>query len=110
MGTGGTTGGGAAVGALAGLLEMTVILEGAGFFAGCVVLLKVFVAPCLGIVAGVELVETVTGAAQDDEVAVEEEEEELEETEGFPAVAVVTTGAEFTSTGSVEGMGFPSLV
>lgn len=32
------------------------------------------------------------------------------ETEGFPAVEVVTTGVELTSTGSVEGIGFPSLV
>lgn len=29
---------------------------------------------------------------------------------GFPAVTVVVTGAEFTNTGSVEGMGLPSFV
>lgn len=32
------------------------------------------------------------------------------ETEGFPAVEVVITGAVFTNTGSVEGMGLPNLV
>lgn len=32
------------------------------------------------------------------------------ETVGFPAVDVVTTGAEFTNTGSVEGIGLPNLV
>lgn len=29
---------------------------------------------------------------------------------GFPAVEVVITGAVFTNTGSVEGMGLPNLV
>lgn len=75
---------------------MTTILEGAGFLTGGVVLAVVFTATCLGVAMGVKVVET--------EALVEVE------TGGFPAVEVVTTGAEFTSTGSVEGMGLPSLV
>lgn len=75
---------------------MTVILEGAGFLTGAVVLAVAFTATCLGVAVGVEVVETEAGV----EV----------ETGGFPAVEVVITGAEFTNTGSVEGIGFPSLV
>lgn len=75
---------------------MTVILEGAGFLTGAVVLAVAFTATCLGVAAGVEVVETAAVA----EV----------EAGGFPAVEVVTTGAEFTNTGSVEGIGLPSLV
>lgn len=75
---------------------MTIILEGAGFLTGGVVLAVVFTTTSLGVAVGVKVAET--------EVGVEVE------TAGFPAVEVVTTGAEFTSTGSVEGMGFPSLV
>ena len=59
-----------------------------------------------------------TGAvAAADGVEEEEEEEERVEAdtevvavEDFPADVVVYTGAEFTSTGSVEGIGLPSLV
>lgn len=75
---------------------MTIILEGAGFFTGGAVLAVEFTATCLGVAVEVRVVETEAGV----EV----------ETGGFPAVEVVTTGAEFTSTGSVEGMGLPSLV
>lgn len=75
---------------------MTVILEGAGFLTGAVVLTMAFTATCLGVAAGVEVVETEAGV----EV----------EAGGFPAVEVVITGEEFTNTGSVEGIGLPSLV
>ncbi len=75
---------------------MTVILEGAGFLTGAVVLVVAFTATCLGVAEGVVVVET--GA----EVVVD--------TAGFPAVEAVITGAEFTNTGSVEGIGLPSLV
>lgn len=78
---------------------MTVILEGGGFLTGVAVLAVLFAATGLGAAAGVAVV--------DAEV---EEDEEEEGTEGFPAVVVVTTGVEFTNTGSVEGIGFPSLV
>lgn len=74
---------------------MAVILEGAGFLTGGVDLVVVFTGDCLGI-TGVDVVETVTEAE--------------DETGGFPAVEVVITGAEFTNTGSVEGIGLPSLV
>lgn len=80
---------------------MTVILEGGGFLTGVAVLAVLFAATGLGAAAGVAVV--------DAEVE-EDEEEEEEGTEGFPAVVVVTTGVEFTNTGSVEGIGFPSLV
>lgn len=80
---------------------MTVILEGGGFLTGVAVLAELFAATGLGAAAGVAVV--------DAEVE-EDEEEEEEGTEGFPAVVVVTTGVEFTNTGSVEGIGFPSLV
>lgn len=50
----------------------------------------------MGVAVGVEVVETETGVDV--------------ETRGFPAVEVVITGAEFTNTGSVEGIGLPSLV
>lgn len=76
---------------------MTVILVGAGFLTGGVGLAVVFTATCLGVAVGVEVVET-----EADGVDVE--------TGGFPAVEVVITGAEFTNTGSVEGIGLPSLV
>lgn len=76
-------------------LQMTVILEGAGFLTGAVVL-AVFPEACFGVTVGV--------------VVVDAEAEVDVEAGGFPAVEVVTTGAEFTSTGSVEGIGFPSLV
>lgn len=75
---------------------MTVILEGAGFLTGAVVLAVAFTATCLGVAVGVEVVETEAGVDV--------------ETGGFPAVVVVITGAEFTNTGSVEGIGLPSLV
>lgn len=78
---------------------MTVILEGGGFLTGVAVLAVLFAATSLGAAAGVAVV--------DAEV---EEDKEEEGTEGFPAVVVVTTGVEFTNTGSVEGIGFPSLV
>lgn len=82
---------------------MTVILEGGGFLTGVAVLAVLFAATGLGAAAGVAVV--------DAEVEEDKEEEEEEEgTEGFPAVVVVTTGVEFTNTGSVEGIGFPSLV
>lgn len=77
---------------------MTVILEGGGFLTGVVVLAEMFAATGLGAAAGVAVVDA------------EVEDEEEEGTEGFPAVVVVTTGVEFTNTGSVEGIGFPSLV
>lgn len=80
---------------------MTVILEGGGFLTGVAVLVVLFAATGLGAAAGVAVV--------DAEVE-EDKEEEEEGTEGFPAVVVVTTGVEFTNTGSVEGIGFPSLV
>lgn len=79
---------------------MTVILEGGGFLTGVAVLAVLFAATGLGATAGVAVVDA----------EVEEDEEEEEGTEGFPAVVVVTTGVEFTNTGSVEGIGFPSLV
>lgn len=76
---------------------MTVILEGTGFLTGAIVLAVAFTATCcLGAAVGVEGVETGTGAAA--------------EAADFPAVEVVRTGAEFTNTGSVEGIGLPSLV
>lgn len=75
---------------------MTVILEGAGFLTGAAVLAVAFTATCLGVAVGVGVVETEAGVDVD--------------TGGFPAVAVVITGAEFTKTGSVEGIGLPSLV
>ena len=75
---------------------MTVILEGAGFLTGGAGLAVVFTATCLGATVGVGVVETEAGVDV--------------ETGGFPAVEVVITGAEFTSTGSVEGIGLPSLV
>lgn len=75
---------------------MTVILEGAGFLTGGVVLAVLFTATCLGVTVGVEVAETEAGAEDD--------------TGAFPAVEVVITGAEFTNTGSVEGIGLPSLV
>lgn len=71
-------------------------MEGGGFLIGAVVLLVVFTATCLGVTQGVEVVETEDGVDVD--------------TEGFPAVEVVITGAAFTNTGSVEGIGLPSLV
>lgn len=74
---------------------MTVILEGAGFLTGAV-LAVAFTDTCLGVTVGVEVVET--------------EAEVDVETGSFPAVEVVITGAEFTNTGSVEGIGLPSLV
>jgi len=76
-------------------LQTTDILEGAGFLTGAV-LAETFTAACLGVTVEVE--------------AVEPEAEVAVETEGFPAVDVVTTGAEFTNTGSVEGIGLPNLV
>lgn len=79
---------------------MTVILEGGGFLTGVAVLAVLFAATSLGAAAGVAVVDA----------EVEEDKEEEEGTEGFPAVVVVTTGVEFTNTGSVEGIGFPSLV
>lgn len=79
---------------------MTVILEGGGFLTGVAVLAVLFAATGLGAAAGVAVVDA----------EVEEDKEEEEGTEGFPAVVVVTTGVEFTNTGSVEGIGFPSLV
>lgn len=79
---------------------MTVILEGGGFLTGVAVLAVLFAATGLGATAGVAVVDA----------EVEEDKEEEEGTEGFPAVVVVTTGVEFTNTGSVEGIGFPSLV
>lgn len=76
---------------------MCVILEGAGFLIGGVVLAEVFAATGLGVTAGVEMVET--------------EEDTDDGTVGFPAVETVIAGAELlTSTGSVDGIGFPSLV
>lgn len=75
---------------------MTVILEGAGFLMGAVVLGVAFTATCFGVTVGVEVVETEAGLDVDPG--------------GFPAVEVVITGVEFTSTGSVEGIGLPSLV
>lgn len=74
---------------------MTVILEGAGFLMGAVVLVVEFIA-CLGVAVEVEVAEMEAGVVVD--------------TEGFPAVEVVITGAAFTNTGSVEGIGLPSLV
>ena len=75
---------------------MDVTLEGVGFLIGRLILVVVFTATCLGVTAGVEVVETDT--------------EVEEQTGGFPAVEVVMTGAELTNTGSVEGIGLPSLV
>lgn len=70
------------------------ILEAAGFLTGGV--LAGTLTDALGV--------TVAAAALEPELGVDVEPG------GFPAVEVVTTGAEFTSTGSVEGMGLPSLV
>lgn len=75
---------------------MTVILEGAAFLTGAVVLAVVFTAACLAVTVGVEVVGIEEGVDMD--------------TAGFPAVEVVITGDEFTNTGSVEGIGLPSLV
>lgn len=72
---------------------MAVILVGAGFLIGAVVLAVALTATCLDVAVGVEVVETVDV-----------------DTEGFPAVEVVITGFAFTNTGSVEGIGLPSLV
>lgn len=69
---------------------------GAGFLIGGAVLAVVVTANCLGVTTGVETVET----EADTEV----------EAAGFPLVEFVVTGAEFTNTGSVEGIGLPSLV
>lgn len=79
-------------------LQRTVILEGASFLTGGVVLAVVLTATCLGVIKGVVVVGTEAGAV------------EGEVTAGFPAVEVVMMGAEFTNTGSVEGIGLPSLV
>lgn len=75
---------------------MTAILEGAGFLMGAVVLVVEFIAACLGVAVEAEVAETEAGVVVD--------------TEGFPAVEAVITGAAFTNTGSVEGIGLPSLV
>lgn len=75
---------------------MTVILEGGGFLTGAVVLVWTFIASCLGVAVEAEVVDMPAGVGAD--------------TEGFPAVEVVMTGAVFTNTGSVEGMGLPNLV
>lgn len=75
---------------------MTVILEVVGFLTGGAVLTVGFTATCLGVALGTEVAETEAGVDVD--------------AEGFPAVDVVTTGAELTNTGSVEGIGLPSLV
>lgn len=62
---------------------------------GGVVLAEVFAATGLGVTAGVVITE----------------EDEEDDTVAFPAVEVVIAGAElFTRTGSVDGIGFPSLV
>lgn len=75
---------------------MTGILVGAGLLTGAAVLAMVFTATCLGVAVGVEVVETEAGVDVD--------------AGGFPAVEVVITAAQFTNTGSVEGIGLPSLV
>lgn len=73
---------------------MTVILEEADFLAGAAGLTWALTDTCLG--AELEMVEA--GAAV-----------ELEGV-GFPTFDVERTGVELTNTGSVEGIGLPSLV
>lgn len=75
---------------------MTVILEGAGFLMGAAVLTGALTDACLGAAAQLEAVEA--GAAVELEAV------------GFPAVEVERTGGALTNTGSVEGIGLPSLV
>lgn len=83
---------------------MTVNLEGAGLLTGADVLAVACTDACLGVAVGVD--GTAAGAAE----MFETNEETVVEMGGFPGVEVVITGAEFTNTGSVEGIGFPSLV
>lgn len=78
-------------------LQVTAVLGGAGvsFLAGGADLDSVF---------------TATFGAAEAAEAVDTEGDGAVDTAGFPAVEVVTTGVEFTNTGSVEGIGLPSLV
>lgn len=77
-------------------LQVDITLEEAGFLTGRFILVVGFTATCLGVTAGVEVDETDTEVEED--------------AGGFPAVEVVITGEELTNTGSVEGIGLPSLV
>lgn len=67
----------------------------AGFFTGRTALAGGFPTACLSLAAGVEAFES---------------DEEVEDAGGFPADEVVRMGAEFTRTGSDEGIGLPSFV
>lgn len=76
---------------------MPVILEGADFLTGAAaVLTGLLTDACLDAVAELELVDT--GEAVELEAV------------GFPTVAIERTGLALTNTGSVDGIGLPSLV
>lgn len=75
---------------------MTDILEGADFLAGAAGLTGAPTDSCLGAAAELEMVEA--GAAVELEAV------------SFPTFDVERTGAALTNTGSVEGIGLPSLV
>lgn len=75
---------------------MTVILEGADFLTGAAGLTGALTVTCLG--GAVELETVEAGAAVELEAA------------SFPTFDVDRTGVALTSTGSVEGIGLPSLV
>lgn len=78
-------------------LQMPVILEGADFLTGAAaVLTGLLTDACLDTVAELELVDT--GEAVEQEAV------------GFPTVAIERTGFALTNTGSVDGIGLPSLV
>lgn len=75
---------------------MPIILAGADFLTGAAVLTVLLTDSCLDAAAELKLVDT--GAA-----------EELGAV-GFPAVDTEGTGFALTNTGSVDGIGLPSLV
>lgn len=75
---------------------MTVILEGADFLTGAAGLTGPLTDTCLGAVAELEMVEA--GAAVELEAI------------SFPTFDVERAGVALTNTGSVEGIGLPSLV
>lgn len=84
-----------------GFLPTTETLVGTGFFTGVEALVVLRTA---AFVVGAAAVLWAAGAAAAAAADV------TLGAAGFPAVTVVVTGAEFTNTGSVEGMGLPSLV
>lgn len=75
---------------------MTVILEGADFLTGAAGLTGPLTDTCLGAAAELEMVEA--GAAVELEAI------------SFPTFDVERAGVALTNTGSVEGIGLPSLV